>query len=275
VGWQSNRCSICITNDLASSVAGVSLTNGNNAWESALQQGFIQTSSPSNTGSANLGATLAAITSNSTVGKGLEVVLYESVNIGDGQYANNPYLQEMPDMIAKCTWDNYIAVSHKFAEEKGMNIMDSAKEIKHAKVSFNGKTFELPVLIAYGQEDSTLSIALGYGRTKCGPAGDGIGVNLYPGVKSVNGITTYSANDVKFEWVNTESKMGITQTYHTLMEDNNLPGRPKRYRNTVIKETNLASYKKDEASGNEDRAKIKEHLTTLYPVHEKWVTIGL
>ncbi len=249
--------------------AGVTPTEGNTSWETALQLGFIQTTMPSFTGTANAGASVAAVSNSGTAASGLEVVLYESVNIGDGRYANNPYLQEMPDMITKTAWDNYVSVSHKFATDKGMHIMDSAKEINLANVTIDGKTYTLPILIAYGQQADTVAIALGYGRTKCGAAGDNVGRNLYPAVKSVNGISTYNAKDVKIEITGKKEKLAIIQTYHTLMEDNNLPGRPKRYRSAIVKETNLASYKKDEKSGNHDRDEIRDHLTTLYPVHEK------
>lgn len=258
-----------VKENASSSSASLVSSEGNSTWETALQAGFIQTSSPTYSGSGNAAASIAGLSNNNNSGSGIEVVLYESVNIGDGRYANNPYLQEMPDMITKCAWDNYVSVSHKYAKEKGMHIMDSAKEINLANVTIDGKTYTLPILIAYGQQVDTVAIALGYGRTKCGAAGDNVGRNLYPAVKSVNGITTYSAKDVKIEITGKKEKLAIIQTYHTLMEDNNLPGRPKRYRNTIVKETNLASYKKDEKAGNHDRDEIRDHLTTLYPEFEK------
>ena len=31
--------------------------------------------------------------------------------MGDGQQANNPWLQEFPDPITRVTWDNYLTVS--------------------------------------------------------------------------------------------------------------------------------------------------------------------
>ena len=38
---------------------------------------------------------------------GLELVLYLKTGIGDGQQANNPWLQEFPDPITRASWDNY------------------------------------------------------------------------------------------------------------------------------------------------------------------------
>ena len=62
-------------------------------------------------------AAAAVLSSGSKMGNGLEVTFYESVAIGDGRYANNPWLQEMPDPVSKITWDNYLNVSPEWAEK--------------------------------------------------------------------------------------------------------------------------------------------------------------
>ncbi|MDX1410309.1 MAG: 4Fe-4S ferredoxin, partial [Saprospiraceae bacterium] len=48
----------------------------------------------------------AAANVSSMEADGLEITLYESVNMGAGQYANNPWLMEMPDPITRCVWGN-------------------------------------------------------------------------------------------------------------------------------------------------------------------------
>jgi molybdopterin-containing oxidoreductase family iron-sulfur binding subunit len=40
--------------------------------------------------------------------------------MGDGQQANNPWLQEFPDPITRVSWDNYVTVSNADAKELGM-----------------------------------------------------------------------------------------------------------------------------------------------------------
>ena len=42
---------------------------------------------------------------------GFELVLYTKTGMGDGQQANNPWLQEFPDPITRVSWDNYVTVS--------------------------------------------------------------------------------------------------------------------------------------------------------------------
>ena len=41
---------------------------------------------------------------------GLELTLHQT-GLGDGQQANNPWLQEFPDPITRVAWDNYLTVS--------------------------------------------------------------------------------------------------------------------------------------------------------------------
>ena len=39
-----------------------------------------------------------------------DLVLYSKVGMGDGQQANNPWLQEFPDPITRVSWDNYVTM---------------------------------------------------------------------------------------------------------------------------------------------------------------------
>jgi hypothetical protein len=43
--------------------------------------------------------------------QGFELILYTKTGMGDGQQANNPWLQEFPDPITRVSWDNYVTVS--------------------------------------------------------------------------------------------------------------------------------------------------------------------
>ena len=55
---------------------------------------------------------------------GIEVVLYEKTGIGNGNQANNPWLQELPDPITKVTWDNYITMNPAEMKEKGFSLLE-------------------------------------------------------------------------------------------------------------------------------------------------------
>ncbi|MFN8284694.1 MAG: TAT-variant-translocated molybdopterin oxidoreductase [Chitinophagales bacterium] len=239
------------------------LTGAN--YETAVQAGFFGNAIEGSGASANAATAIAAVKTPVVASKGFEVVFYEKAGVGDGAFANNPFLQEMPDPISKVTWDNYVCIPYSFAKEKGIDAMPSDKNVAVAKVTINGKSLELPVVVQFGQAAGTLAIALGYGREKAGRAGDMVGKNAYPFLKAVNGITTYSIDGATIEFTGKKYELALNQTYHTLMEDNNLPGRSMKYRGEIVKETTLADYQKDEHAGNHDRKEIKEKLShSLY-----------
>ena len=50
----------------------------------------------------------------------LEVVFYRDAKVDDGRFANNGWMQELPDPITKITWDNAVLVSRKTANELGV-----------------------------------------------------------------------------------------------------------------------------------------------------------
>ncbi|GAB3850455.1 TAT-variant-translocated molybdopterin oxidoreductase [Hymenobacter terrigena] len=158
---------------------------------------------------------------------GVELALYEKVGLSaDGCGANNPFLQELPDPISKATWGNYVAVP------RAMAVANKWEQGDVVKVTANGHSIELPVLIQPGQTNGTVSIALGYGRTMAGKAGDKVGENAAPLAMTANGIQYM--NVVTLEKTSATSPIAQTQTHQTLMD-----------RRPVVQENTLANYKKN------------------------------
>ncbi len=91
-------------------------------------------------------------------GEGLEVIFTRDHSVEDGRYANNGWLQELPDPITKITWDNAILVSRKTAEAQGW------QNGLRLALTVGPRSVEGPVWIQPGQADGTLALALGYGR---------------------------------------------------------------------------------------------------------------
>src|SRR5690606_9599336 len=85
------------------------------AWKDVLQTGFIYKGSEtgsSYTANVDVNAVTTAInTAAKAIAGDFELKLYESTSIRDGRYANNAYLQELPDPVSKVTWDNYAALN--------------------------------------------------------------------------------------------------------------------------------------------------------------------
>jgi molybdopterin-containing oxidoreductase family iron-sulfur binding subunit len=145
-------------------------------------------------------------------------------------------LQELPDPISKVTWDNYIAISPTTAKEMKLEEGDVVK------VTANNYTTELPILLQPGQAQGTISIALGYGRTKAGKVGDEVGKNAFPFYSFVNG-TFQAATIAQLEAVGGDKVvLAQTQTHHSY------EGRD------VIRETTLKQYvNKEEKEHGEEK----------------------
>jgi molybdopterin-containing oxidoreductase family iron-sulfur binding subunit len=202
------------------------------------------------------------------VSKGVEqqkLVLYQKVGIGNGQHANNPWLQEMPDPVTKITWDNYLMVSTHFAKEHNLhNTLTQSEGLEPTvdvlKVKVNGHTTELPAYIHPGLADNTMAVAVGYGRKKSGKAGADVGQNVYPFVRFDGQNSRYTLSGIKVEKTGKTHDIAQTQLHH------NMHGRP------ILKDTTLEEYQHDPYAGNEEY-KDKEELqelkeTTLYPERE-------
>jgi MoCo/4Fe-4S cofactor protein with predicted Tat translocation signal len=200
------------------------------AWDKAVHDGVAMGSAlaaaPAQGAAMGAAEAISAINSAPKL-TGTELFIYEKVGVGNGSEGNNPWLQELPDPVSKATWGNYVAVPRKMAEEKGWAQGDVLK------VTANGKSIELPVLIQPGQAAGSVSIALGYGRTKAGKVGDKVGENVLPFAVMRNGAVQY-ANSVTLEKTGATSPIAQTQTHHTIMD-----------RKPVVQESTLAQYIKN------------------------------
>jgi len=111
---------------------------GSPSWNTVLHDGFFQTevTTENNYQGTVLTAEAAALAAASS--KGLELTLYTKTGIGDGQQANNPWLQEFPDPITRVSWDNYITVAAADAEAAGLknvNVANGALNGSYAQVT--------------------------------------------------------------------------------------------------------------------------------------------
>ncbi|WP_207435868.1 TAT-variant-translocated molybdopterin oxidoreductase [Sabulibacter ruber] len=213
------------------------IVGGGAAWDRAVHDGLATGTTGANEPTApaaplTLAAAAVSINRGGRAGKGTELVIYEKVAIGAGQHTNNPWLQEMSDPTTKATWDNYVTISSAMANQLGVEQNDMLR------VTANGKSIELPALIQPGQAQGTIGIAIGYGRTHAGQAGNNVGANVYPLV-TVAGDSLIFANNVEIAKAGGDRPIAQTQTHHTVM------GR------IVVQESTLAKYQKDPKSVTE------------------------
>ncbi len=227
---------------------------GQSSWVQALHDGVFETTaslSPSNfSGDLNAAASSALSSSKST---GLEVSLFESIAIGNGSQANNPWLQEVPDPISKVTWENTLAISQKTANDNKLAQGD------WAKLSVGSYSIELPVLIQPGQAHDTISVAIGYGRTAAGKSGN-VGQNAYP----LNTSNKFWTSGATLEKTKSGYTLAQTQTHNTVMG-----------REAVVQESVLSEYVKNDKAGrfepmiSTSEGLKKPYTITLWNGHEK------
>ena len=164
-----------------------------------------------------------------------ELTLYPKTSMGDGQQANNPWLQEMPDPISRVSWDNYLTVSKSDAKDLGLrnsNDSNGALDSNYANVSLNGKTIKIPVLIQPGQAKGSVGLSFGYGRTS------GVKRELQTGVNGFNFYKKFNnTQKVSIQAVDENHEFACVQLHNTLMG-----------RGDIIKETTLEIFNTKKSS---------------------------
>ena len=110
----------------------------------------------------------------------LELVFSIDPKIIDGRYANNAWLQELPDSMTKLTWDNALMISPRTAKELGVNDADSVT------VSVRQSADHGAGADRAWTRRRLAALTLGYGRTAAGHVGglvaesiDPVGANAY------------------------------------------------------------------------------------------------
>ena len=107
-------------------------------------------------------------------GPGLEAVFRPDPSLYDGRFANNAWLQELPKPLTKLTWDNAALISPGTAARLALANGDVV-ELRQAE-----RSIRIPVWLTPGQAADTLTLHLGYGRTRAGQVGNGAGFNVNP-----------------------------------------------------------------------------------------------
>jgi MoCo/4Fe-4S cofactor protein with predicted Tat translocation signal len=154
--------------------------NFEKAWRKALHDGLIvnseaKTKSVALQPIASTGATApdASKTASSISAGGFEIVFRPDPTIWDGRFANNGWLQELPKPLTMLTWDNAALLSPATSAQLGVTNEDVVE------ITYQGRTLRAPVWVAPGHADDSVTLHLGYGRSRAGHVGTGAGFNAY------------------------------------------------------------------------------------------------
>jgi molybdopterin-containing oxidoreductase family iron-sulfur binding subunit len=141
-------------------------------WRAALNAGVVPgTALPERTVTVTLDAgTLPPL---APPGAGLEAVFRPDPGVYDGRFANNAWLQELPRPLTTLTWDNAALVGPATAERLGVKNEDVVV------LTLAGRSVEAPVWVLPGHAADSVTLPLGFGRTRAGQAGEGAGFNSY------------------------------------------------------------------------------------------------
>jgi molybdopterin-containing oxidoreductase family iron-sulfur binding subunit len=160
---------------------------------------------------------------------GLEVVFLPSPSLHDGRFANDGWLQELPDPLTKLTWDNPALLSPTTADTLGLANQDVVR------LDYAGRSLELPVWILPGMADGVVALTLGYGRQRAGRVGAGVGFNTF---------TVRSSRAPGFDGGAGLTRLGRTYALAATQNHGSMEGRP------IVRESTLAELR-SEASAEE------------------------
>jgi MoCo/4Fe-4S cofactor protein with predicted Tat translocation signal len=214
-------------------------------WRKSLHDGWVQ-------GTAfvtkNVGAKGAAnvLAEKRISADSIELNFRRDPSIYDGRFCNNGWLQELPKPLTKLTWDNPIMIGPAMAERLKLNFKDVAE------LEFNGKKVKGAVWIQAGHPDNSITVFLGYGRTRAGRVGSEAGFDVYPLRTSQ---APWFADGAKLTATGETYNLASTQGYQT-METPDGSERP------LVQERSLSDYKKDPNFAKEGEPKPD---LTLYP----------
>jgi molybdopterin-containing oxidoreductase family iron-sulfur binding subunit len=150
---------------------------------------------------------------------GLEIVFVPSPALHDGRFANDAWLQELPDPLTKLTWDNPALVSPTTADMLGL----ASEEV--VRLDYAGRSLELPVWILPGMADGVVALTLGYGRSLAGRIGSGVGFNTF---------TIRTSKAPGFDGGATLTRLASTYALSATQNHGSMEGRP------IVRESTLA-----------------------------------
>lgn len=260
------------TGTFAANTAPTASTSRNfeDTWKKVLHDGVVANSaSATKTVSVNTGFTSQPEVKPAQNG-GLEISILPDPSVYDGRFTNNGWLQEVPNPLTKITWENVALVSPQTAERlklnqsrdaseqsggaqgtsflttRGGNLYSDLVTLKYQGAEISQK---VPIWIAPGQPDDVVTIFMGYGRTKAGRVGTGLGYNAFDVYRS--DATSYGTGEVAVTGETTQ--ISSTQTHFNLDSEERA--------NDILRVWDVDEFKKDPEMGHQH----DEYDASMYP----------
>ncbi len=255
-------------------------------WRKAVHDGVIpNTAAQTKSVTASTGFLGQPVTAAQRSGE-LEFNILPDPCIYDGRFANNGWLQELPKPLNKITWENVALVSPRTAERLGVNLGNDDREFaggalgasfintkggnlvsELVTVRYQGAEIPeaVPMWVTPGQPDDVITLFMGYGRTRAGRVGIGLGYNVFEVLRS----------DAMSGYGDIVKRDGLTTHVASTQIHFNMEGRD------LLRVWNLDEYNKNPDMGHQkdlyplSMYPYEEHQE-VYNKHNKWaMTIDL
>ena len=224
-------------------------------WFGVLHDGIVKTNSTvSLPGTVNANALNVSPTVNDSK-IGFTLFIKENYTLGDGRFAHNGWLQELPHPISKITWDNYAAISEKTCKDLGL------KDNDLIEISVDDRKLTLPVFMQAGTADNVVVVESGFGRTNSGVVATGVGFNVNKLQSAKSGLSPWIYNNVKISKTDDKYLLASSQEHHAFDDPKTQDLHIIR---KIIQEGTVATYLK-----NPEFIKEKQHkdLPSVYDPH--------
>jgi MoCo/4Fe-4S cofactor protein with predicted Tat translocation signal len=189
----------------------------------------------------------------------IELNIRRDSTIYDGQFSNNGWLQELPKPMNKLTWDNAVLIGPKMAERLQIKVEDVVE------LELNGKKVTGPVWIQAGHPDNSVTVTLGYGRTRAGRVGTAQGFDAYA-LRTT--AAPWIATGLQIRKTGGTYKLASTQGYQSM-------DTPDGGHRPLVRETTLEEYRKEPTFAQEEEPAPGLTLYKPYPYKEEDYAWGM
>lgn len=268
-------------------------------WDHSLHNGFVEI--PKNESESQLSGTPIELGSfgsklSRPASTEQEISFYEAVHVGAGQYANNPWLQEMPDPLLRTVWDSLLSISVKWDGGNKINGYRGLRDGDQVELTIDEEKYNVTVVTQFGLREEQLAFPLGYGRKVSGPAGKDVGLNIFPALwRDDDGNVQYYATRVNLgDKIGKDSSFAAVQYHHTYGVKDEDPDTGERInvdeksivtlgdgfqgaleRRTIIRHANFPNLEEAVSDLKKER-KVHQKLNSagLYPGYEELYSNG-
>lgn len=192
-------------------------SNFQSKWEQALHDGIAgENSFPTESVRLSSGFSSKAreFLSNAGSSDGMELVIRADSTAFDGRFANNGWLQELPEPMTKITWDNVALMSKKTADDLGVKEAGLGRsEVEMIAITVDGTTVEMPAWVQPGHADDSITVTVGYGREGIGRVANKTGFDTYP-LRTTSNM--HYASDISVEKTGKTYEVACTQDHNTM-----------------------------------------------------------